>query len=74
MHPIGNPSCKKEEMEIIMDLLPAIGLAIQTLQGINSDKHLQLINVLMMSPTLLQFRLITTTELFLSFYQMSHKA
>ena len=38
-----------------MDLLPAIGSAIQILQGIDCDKHLQLINVSTVSPTLLQF-------------------
>ena len=72
MHLIENPSCKKEEMEIIMDLLPAIGSAIQTLQGIDCDRHLQSINVLAMSPMLLQFRPITTMELFLGFYQTHH--
>ena len=62
-------AARKEEMEIIMDLLHAISSAIQKLQGINSGKHLQSINVLTMSPTLLQFSPITTTELFLGFYQ-----
>ena len=55
-----------------MDLLPAIGSAIQTLQGINCDRQLQLINVLVMSPILLQFRPSTTRELFLGFYQTHH--
>ena len=39
-------AAKKEEPQLIMDLLPAIGSAIQTLQGIKCNKHLQLVNVL----------------------------
>ena len=62
----------KAEMEIIMDLLPAISSAIQTLQAIDCDRLLQLINVLSLSPTLLQLGPIATTELFLGFYQTHH--
>ena len=31
---------KKEETQLIMDLLPAIGTAIQKLQGMECNKHL----------------------------------
>ena len=63
---------KKEETEFIMDLLPVISSAIQTLQGTDCDKHLQTINVLAMSPNLLQFGLIASPVEFLGFYQNHH--
>ena len=43
---------KNEETEIIMDLLPSIGSTIQTLQGIECNKHLQSVNVLAFTPKL----------------------
>ena len=55
-----------------MDLLPTIGSAIQTLQGIECNKHLQTVNVLKMAPTLLQFSPITKMNTFLAFYQTYH--
>ena len=55
-----------------MDLLPAIGTAIQKLQGIECNEHLQMVNVLKMAPTLLQYGPITTTNTFLAFYQTYH--
>ena len=55
-----------------MDLLPAIGTAIQKLQGIECNKHLQSVNILKMAPTLLQYSPITTMNTFLAFYQMYH--
>ena len=65
-------AAKKEETQLIMDLLPTIGSAIQTLQGIKCNKHLQTVNVLKMAPTLLQFGPITTMNTFLAFYQTYH--
>ena len=65
-------AAKKEEMQLIMDLLPTIGSAIQALQGIECNKHLQSVNVLKMAPTLLQFGPITTMNTFLAFYQTYH--
>ena len=55
-----------------MDLLPAIGPTIQTLKGIECNKHLQSVNALKMVPTLLQFGPITTMNTFLAFYQTYH--
>ena len=60
---------KKEEMEIIMDLLPAIGSANQPLQGTDCNKPLQSVNVLTISPTLQKFSPITPMDAFLGFYQ-----
>ena len=65
-------AAKKEEMQLIMDLLLAIGSAIQTLQGIECNNHLQTVNVLKMAPTLLQYGPITTMNTFLAFYQTYH--
>ena len=65
-------AAKKEETQLIMDLLPTIGSAIQTLQGIECNKHLQTMNVLKMAPTLRQFSPITTMNTFLAFYQTYH--
>ena len=45
-------AAKKEEMQLIMDLLLTIGTAIQNLQGIECSAHLQTVNVLKMVPTL----------------------
>ena len=63
---------KKEETQLIMDLLPTIGTAIQKLQGIKCNEHLQMVNVLKMVPTLLQYGPISTMNTFLAFYQTYH--
>ena len=55
-----------------MDLLPTIGTAIQKLQGIECNEHLQTVNVLKMAPTLLQYGPISTMNTFLAFYQTYH--
>ena len=65
-------AAKEEETQLIMDLLPTIGLAIQTLQGLECIKHLQTVIVLKMAPTLLQFGPVTTMNTFLAFYQTYH--
>ena len=51
---------KKEETQLIIDLLLTIGTAIQKLQGIECSAHLQTVNVLKMAPTLLQYGPIPT--------------
>ena len=63
---------KKEESQLIMDLLPTIGTAIQKLQGIECNEHLQTVNILKMAPTLLQYGPISTMNTFLAFYQTYH--
>ena len=65
-------AAKKEETQLIMNLLPAIGTAIQKIQGIECNEHLQSVNVLKMVPTLLQYGPITTMNTFLAFYQTYH--
>ena len=65
-------TAKKEETEIIMDLLPSIGSAIQTLQGIECDKHLQSVNVLAFTPKLLEHCPLTELDSFVLFYQSHH--
>ena len=65
-------AAKKEETQLIMDLLLAFGTAIQNLQGIKCNEHLQTVNVLKMAPTLLQYDPITTMITFLAFYQTYH--
>ena len=60
-------AAKKEETQLIMDLLPTIGTAIQKLQGIKCNEHLQMVNVLKMAPTLLQYGPISTMNTFLAF-------
>ena len=60
---------KKEETQLILDLLPTIGDAIQKLQGIKSNGHLQMVNILQMAPTLLQYGPISTMNTLLAFYQ-----
>ena len=65
-------AAKKEETQLIMDLLPTIGTAIQKLQGIECSAHLQTVNVLKMAPTLLQYGPISTMNTFLAFYQTHH--
>ena len=62
----------KEETQLIMDLLLAIGTTIQNLQGIECSEHLQTVNALKMVPTLLQYGPITTMNTFLAFYQTYH--
>ena len=62
---------KKEETQLIMDLLLAISTTIQKLQGIECNEHLQSVNVLKMAPTLLQYSPITTMNTFLAFYQIT---
>ena len=63
---------KKEETQLIIDLLPAIGTTIQKLQGIKCNEHLQSVNVFKMGPNLLQYSPITTMNTFLAFYQTYH--
>ena len=65
-------AAKKEETQLIMDLLLAIGIDIQELQGIECNKHLQMVNVLKMVPPLLQYGPISTMNTFLAFYQTYH--
>ena len=55
-----------------MDLFPAIGTAIQKLQGIEWNEHLQTVNALKMIPTLLQYGPIENINNFLIFYQTHH--
>ena len=65
-------AAKKKETQLIMDLLPTIRTAIQKLQGIECNAHLQTVNVLKMAPTLLQYGPISTMNTFLAFYQTHH--
>ena len=55
-----------------MDLFPAIGKAIQQLQGTDCDAHLQTVNALKMTPALLQYGPIGNIINFLHFYQNHH--
>ena len=55
-----------------MDLFPAIGKAIQQLQGTDCNAHLQTVNALKMTPTLLQYGPIGNIINFLHFYQNHH--
>ena len=55
-----------------MDLLPAIGKAIQQLQGTDCDAQLQTVNALKMTPALLQYGPIGNIINFLHFYQNHH--
>ena len=55
-----------------MDLFPAIRKAIQQLQGTDCDAHLQTVNALKMTPTLLQYGPIGNIINFLHFYQNNH--
>ena len=65
-------AAKKEESQLIMDLFPAIGKAIQQLQGINCDAHLQTVNALKMTPALLEYGPIENIINFLHFYRNHH--
>ena len=65
-------AAKKEESQLIMDLFPAIGKAIQQLQGTDCDAHLQTVNALKMTPALLQYGPIGNIINFLHFYQNHH--
>ena len=65
-------AAKKEELQPIMDLFPAIGTAIQKLQGIECNEHLQTVNALKLMPTLLQYGPIENFNNFLMFYQTHH--
>ena len=65
-------AAKKEETQLIMDLLPTIGTTIQKLQGIEGNEHLQTVNALKMAPTLLQYGPISTKNTFLAFFQTYH--
>ena len=65
-------AAKKEESQLIMDLFPAIGKAIQQLQGTECSEHLQTVNALKMIPTLLQYGPIANIINFLPFYQTHH--
>ena len=62
-------AAKKEEPQLIMDLFPAIGKAIQQLQGTDCDAHLQTVNALRMTPTLMQYGPIGNIIDFLHFYK-----
>ena len=55
-----------------MDLFPAIGKAIQKLQGTDCNEHLQTLNALKMMPNLLQYGPIDNINNFLMFYQTHH--
>ena len=55
-----------------MDLFPAIGKAIHELQGTNCDAHLQTVNALKMTPTLLEYGPIENIINFLHFYRNHH--
>ena len=63
---------KKEESQLIMDLFPAIGKAMQQLQGTECSEHLETVNALKMMPTLLQYGPIVNRISFLHFYQNHH--
>ena len=65
-------AAKKEETQLIMDLLLTSSTAIQKLQGIECNEHLQMVNILKMAPTLLQYDPISTMNTFLAFYQTYH--
>ena len=65
-------AAKKEESQLIMDLFPAIGKAIQQLQGIDCDAHLQTVNALKMTPDLLDYGPIENIINFLHFYRNHH--
>ena len=62
-------AAKTEESQLIMDLFPAIGKAIQQLQGTDCNARLQTVNALKMTPTLLQYGPIGNIINFLHFYQ-----
>ena len=65
-------AAKKEESQLIIDLLPAIGKAIQQLQGTECSEHLQTVKALKMMPALLQYGPIVNIINFLHFYQNHH--
>ena len=65
-------AAKKEESQLIMDIFPAIGKAIQPLQGTECSEHLQRVNALKMMPALLQYGPIVNIINFLHFYQNHH--
>ena len=65
-------AAKKEESQLIMDLFPAIGKAIQQLQGTDCDAHLQTVNTLKMTPALLEYGPIENIINFLHFYRNHH--
>ena len=65
-------AAKKEESQLIMDLFPAIGKAIQQLQGTDCDAHLQTVNALKMTPALLEYGPIENIINFLHFYRNHH--
>ena len=66
-------AAEKEESQLIMDLFPAIGKAIQQLQGTECSEHLQTVNALKMMSSLLHYGLIGNIINFLHFYQ-NHRA
>ena len=65
-------AAKKEESQLIMDLFPAIRKAIQQLQGTDCDAHLQTVNALKMTPTLLEYGPIENIINFLHLYRNHH--
>ena len=62
-------AAQTEESQLIMDILPAIGKAIHQLQGTDCNAHLQMVNTLKLTPTLLQYGPIGNIINFLHFYQ-----
>ena len=65
-------AAKKEELQLIVDQVLAIGTAIQKIQGIECNEHLQTVNALKMMPTLVQYGPIENMNNFLMFYQTHH--
>ena len=65
-------AAKTEESQLIVDLFPAIGKAIQQLQGTDCNAHLQTVNALKMTLTLLQYGPIGNIINFLRFHQNHH--
>ena len=65
-------AAKTEESQLIMDLFPAIRKATQQLEGTDCNAHLQTVNALKMTPTLLQYGPIGNIINFLHFYQNHH--
>ena len=70
MHRSGDPSSKNRRITTNHGpIIPAIGKAIQQLQGTDCNAHLQTVNALKMTPTLLQYGPIGNIINFLHFYQ-----
>ena len=65
-------AAKTEESQLIMELFPAIGKAIQKLHGTDCNTHLQTVNTMKMTLTLLQYGLIGNIINFVHFYHNHH--